>query len=130
MPVLDGYAATKAIRAWERAQGRNPVPILALTANALQGEVQRSLEAGCTAHLTKPIRKARLMEAIQLYYQTTASAAPSAPGVSSAPVVLRISGELEPLMPGFWSIDARICCRLRRPSVGKIMRWFVKLVMG
>jgi len=101
MPVLDGYAATKAIRAWERAQGRNPVPILALTANALQGEVQRSLEAGCTAHLTKPIRKARLMEAIQLYYQTTASAAPSAPGVSSAPVVLRISGELEPLMPGF-----------------------------
>ena len=98
MPVMDGYAATKAIRAWERAQGRSPVPILALTANALQGEVQRSLEAGCTAHLTKPIRKARLMETIQLYYQTAVSPPPDA---SSAPVVLQISGEFEPLMPGF-----------------------------
>lgn len=100
MPVMDGYAATKAIRAWEQAQGRRPVPILALTANALQGEVQRSVEAGCTAHLTKPIRKARLMEAIQLYYQT-ASLAPSGADASSAPVVLQISGEFEALMPGF-----------------------------
>ncbi len=100
MPVMDGYAATRAIRAWEQAQGRPPVPILALTANALQGEVQRSLEAGCTAHLTKPIRKARLMEMIQLYYQT-ASVAPSRADASLAPVVLRISGEFESLMPGF-----------------------------
>ncbi|MBS0171262.1 MAG: PAS domain S-box protein [Nitrospira sp.] len=102
MPIMDGYAATKAIRAWERAQGRAPVPILALTANALQGEVQRSLEAGCTAHLTKPIRKARLMEAIQVYDQTAAVAIPTAPEVSSTPVVLQISGEFEPLMPGFF----------------------------
>ena len=61
MPVMDGYSATKAIRAWERKQGLHHVPILALTANALQSEVQRSLEAGCTAHLTKPVRKARLL---------------------------------------------------------------------
>ena len=39
MPVLDGYAATRAIRSLEQAQGRSPVPILALTANALQSEV-------------------------------------------------------------------------------------------
>ncbi len=101
MPVMDGYAATKAIRAWEREQGRPPVPILALTANALQSEVQRSLEAGCTAHLTKPIRKARLMEAIQLYYQTAAAAPPSRSDASLAPVVLQLSGEFESLMPGF-----------------------------
>ena len=101
MPVMDGYAATRAIRAWEQEQGRPPVPILALTANALQGEVQRSLEAGCTAHLTKPIRKARLLEAIQLYYQTAATASPSRADASLPPVVLQISGEFESLMPGF-----------------------------
>jgi len=101
MPVLDGYAATRAIRSWEQAQGRSPVPILALTANALQSEVQRSLEAGCTAHLTKPIRKARLLEAMQLYFQTSDPVAPPSSDASSESVVLQVSGEFESLMPGF-----------------------------
>ncbi len=100
MPVMDGYAATKAIRAWEKDQGRPPTPILALTANALQSEVQRSLDAGCTTHLTKPIRKARLLEAIQLYFQT-ASSPPPVPANHEEPVVLHVNGELETLMPGF-----------------------------
>lgn len=101
MPVLDGYSATKAIRAWERAQGRPPVPILALTANALQGEIQRSLSAGCTAHLTKPIRKARLLEAIQLYAQTASLAGRFNAEFHAEPVVLQVSAEFESLMPGF-----------------------------
>ncbi|MCS6320421.1 MAG: response regulator, partial [Nitrospira sp.] len=101
MPLLDGYAATRAIRAWEQAQGRSPVPILALTANALQSEVQRSLEAGCTAHLTKPIRKAHLLEAIHLYVQATTSSAPTPSGALAEPVVLQVSGEFESLMPEF-----------------------------
>ena len=101
MPVMDGYAATKAIRALEKEQGRSPVPILALTANALQSEVQRSLEAGCTAHLTKPIRKARLLEAIHLYFQTAAHSGEPATDLPMEPVVLKVSGEFESLMPGF-----------------------------
>ncbi len=101
MPVMDGYAATKAIRALEKEQGRSPVPILALTANALQSEVPRSLEAGCTAHLTKPIRKARLLEAIQLYLQTAGPAQAPPADFAAEPVVLRVSGEFETLMPGF-----------------------------
>jgi len=44
-----------------------PTPIIALTAYAMQEEVQKSLDAGCTAHLTKPITKAVLLEAIQAY---------------------------------------------------------------
>jgi CheY-like chemotaxis protein len=64
MPVMDGYTATARIRQWEQAQGRPPIPIIALTANALHDEVNRSLAAGCTAHLTKPIKKVILMEAI------------------------------------------------------------------
>jgi len=64
MPVMDGYDATRAIREWEVANHRPPTPIIALTAHALQGDAEKSLEAGCTAHLTKPIKKAILLAAI------------------------------------------------------------------
>jgi CheY-like chemotaxis protein len=67
MPLMDGYSATRKIREWEIARGRAPIPILALTAHALPEEVRKSLDAGCTAHLTKPIRKATLLRAIEEY---------------------------------------------------------------
>ena len=65
MPVMDGYSATRRIRQWEGENRARLVPILALTAHALPEEVQKSLDAGCTAHLTKPIRKATLLHAIE-----------------------------------------------------------------
>ena len=65
MPIVDGYAATRAIKQWEKETGRPPTPIIALTAFALREEIQKSLDAGCTAHLTKPIKKATLLNAIQ-----------------------------------------------------------------
>jgi CheY-like chemotaxis protein len=65
MPVMDGYAATRRIRQWEADHRVTPVPILALTAHALPEEVRKSLDAGCTVHLTKPIRKATLIGAIE-----------------------------------------------------------------
>ncbi len=64
MPVMDGYAATKAIRQWERENGIAPSPILAVTAHALKEDFKKSLDAGCDAHLTKPIQKAKLVSAI------------------------------------------------------------------
>jgi PAS domain S-box-containing protein len=65
MPVMDGYSATRRIRQWESENHARPVPILALTAHALPEEVRKSLDAGCTAHLTKPLRKATLLRAIE-----------------------------------------------------------------
>ena len=67
MPVLDGYAATRAIRAIEQKRGSPPTPILALTAHALKEARDRSMQAGCTDHLTKPITKTALLEAINLH---------------------------------------------------------------
>ncbi|MGA3201803.1 MAG: PAS domain S-box protein [Bryobacteraceae bacterium] len=64
MPVMDGLDATRAIRQWEARTNAIPVPILALTAHAGAEGVARSLEAGCTEHLTKPINKATLLEAV------------------------------------------------------------------
>ncbi len=58
MPVLDGYSATRQIRAL------GSTPILLLTAHAFKEARERSFAAGCTEHLTKPIKKATLVRAI------------------------------------------------------------------
>ena len=64
MPVMDGHEATRAIRDFERSNGRPPVPIIALTAHAVKEDMEKSLAAGCTAHLTKPIKKQVLLAAL------------------------------------------------------------------
>jgi two-component system, sensor histidine kinase and response regulator len=64
MPVMDGHAATRAIRAWERDWGRQPTRIFALSAHALDEEVNESLDSGCDLHLTKPIRKSAFLHKI------------------------------------------------------------------
>ena len=64
MPVMDGLEATCAIRQWELETHTHSIPILALTANAGADAARRSREAGCDEHLTKPIKKATLLEAI------------------------------------------------------------------
>lgn len=67
MPVMDGYTAVCLIREWEQENGRSPLPIIALTANALKEDHKKSLDAGCTDHLTKPIHKERLLEVVGHY---------------------------------------------------------------
>jgi CheY-like chemotaxis protein len=67
MPRMGGLAATREIREIERHLGRERTPVLALTADAREEEAQRMIEAGCDAHLTKPIRKENLVAAIARY---------------------------------------------------------------
>jgi len=64
MPVMDGLSATLRIREWERSHGRPPVPVIALTAGAKRSDHLKSREAGCTAHLSKPLRKETLLRTI------------------------------------------------------------------
>jgi len=65
MPTLDGYDATVAIRRWEREQGREPIPIIALTASALETDINRAVEAGCDLHLAKPFRRNNLLKLLR-----------------------------------------------------------------
>jgi PAS domain S-box-containing protein len=65
MPIVDGYEATITIRGWERANNRRRTPIVALTASALEEAVHRTKEAGCDAHVTKPVKKSTLLDAIR-----------------------------------------------------------------
>jgi len=67
MPVMDGYAATKAMRSWEREHDLAPTPIIALTALALKEEEARIFEAGCNTHLTKPVKKSTLLEILRAH---------------------------------------------------------------
>jgi PAS domain S-box-containing protein len=64
MPVLDGYAATRAIRAWAAQSGAPRIPIVALTANALVGDADLCLNAGMDDHLAKPYTREQLVSTI------------------------------------------------------------------
>jgi CheY-like chemotaxis protein len=64
MPEMDGLEATTAIRALDRPDARG-VPIIAMTANAFDEDVQRSLQAGMNAHLSKPVEPERLFRILE-----------------------------------------------------------------
>ena len=65
MPVMDGHEATRRIRALDRPDAKK-IPIIALSANALDEDVQRSLQAGMTAHLSKPVEPERLFDTLEV----------------------------------------------------------------
>jgi CheY-like chemotaxis protein len=64
MPVMDGLEAAATIRALDRPDAKR-IPIIALTANAFDEDVQRSLQAGMNAHLSKPVQPERLFETLE-----------------------------------------------------------------
>ena len=64
MPEMDGLAATEAIRALDRADAKL-IPIIAMTANAFDEDVQRSLQVGMNAHLSKPVEPERLYQTLE-----------------------------------------------------------------
>ena len=64
MPEMDGLEATQVIRATGRADAKT-IPIIALTANAFDDDVQRSMQAGLNAHLSKPVEPELLFETLE-----------------------------------------------------------------
>jgi signal transduction histidine kinase/chemotaxis response regulator CheB len=76
MPVMDGFEATRRIREWERGQDeRCPVPIIALTANALAGDRDACLAAGMTDYLAKPISSTALAKTLSRHARDIVRAA-------------------------------------------------------
>jgi len=110
MPEMDGFELTQKIRDLEHLTGRKRVPIVAMTANVLQGEAERCLAAGMDDYLGKPVRLSRLSETIQRWLPRTGAPTPattpstsasgeSAPGSSSMPIdtahLIEMFGEID-----------------------------------
>jgi CheY-like chemotaxis protein len=94
MPEMDGLTATRMLRQWEKERGLAPTPIIALTASALAEDVERSVAAGCNAHVSKPVRKRVLLEAIRSVVALSAAAtkvtiAPASSNGAGTPPVAR-----------------------------------------
>jgi signal transduction histidine kinase/CheY-like chemotaxis protein/ABC-type amino acid transport substrate-binding protein len=64
MPVMDGYEATRQIRKLDRPDAQT-VPILAMTADALEEDIQRGLSAGMNGYLTKPVEPQKLLDLLE-----------------------------------------------------------------
>jgi len=65
MPVMNGLTATREIRQWEQAEDLDPVPIIALTSHDQKEKLLETLDAGCTAHLIKPLTKEAMLKTIE-----------------------------------------------------------------
>ena len=97
MPVMDGLTATRQIRALEGTDKQ--IPIIALTANAMTGQLERCMEAGMNAFLTKPIEVARLRETLERFglgvrTDDTDAAGNGGSGCSEVPIDLARLNEL------------------------------------
>ena len=66
MPSMNGYEATRTIRAMQNRPDAGTIPIIAMTANAFAEDIQQSLKAGMNAHIAKPIAMDEVVKTIAL----------------------------------------------------------------
>jgi len=85
MPEMDGLEATRAIRASEAAEQAGHVPIVAMTAHAMQGDRERCLEAGMDDYITKPVSLDALARVMAAWLAMDASQTPPPQGETMAP---------------------------------------------
>jgi len=97
MPVLDGFQATRAIRELEIARGVAPTPVVALSAHAMREAVRASLEAGCVAHVAKPLDRAALLKTVHRYARTQSAGGGAA---------LAVPDDVLPLVPKYLASKA------------------------
>ena len=73
MPRMDGYEATRQLRAWETNHGRSRVPVVALTASAMEEDEERCREAGMDSFVAKPVNLEMLRAVLEQYCQASAT---------------------------------------------------------
>jgi two-component system sensor histidine kinase/response regulator len=94
MPVMTGLEAVAAIREQEHTSGAH-IPIIAMTAHAMDGDRQRCLDAGMDRYLAKPIRARELLQSIENLMSVLAETAPSVPDLASNRALLDRSAMLD-----------------------------------
>ena len=117
MPVMDGYAATRAIRAQPRWRD---LPVIAMTANAMVGDRERVLAAGMNDHIPKPIRVDRLLATLARWIAPGARAREpldweQLPGLDSRAALAEMMGNR--------SLYRRLLCMFRDREAGFVARF-------
>ncbi len=116
MPVMNGITAIRAIRMLEKERGTPLIPILALTANTAFEDMQRSMDAGASAHFAKPISKSVLLGAVEKYLQP--KALPVVAPKSLAPTRIEMPPDIEKLVPAY--------LERRREEVAEMLRFLTQ----
>ncbi len=86
MPEMDSYQLTEAIRE-EEDELDNRFPIVAITANALQGEAEKCLGVGMDDYLSKPLEMTKLKQVLKKWMPASAITNGASPAISAAPPV-------------------------------------------
>jgi len=101
MPVMDGYAATAAIRSDERGREAPPTTVIALTANALTRDRERCLAAGMDSFLSKPFTQAQLHQILRPIAEARGTLLPPRPADTVKPVIGPVASPATPSDPTF-----------------------------
>lgn len=88
MPVMDGYAATGAIRTWEKSAEVPRLPIIALTANAMEGDRERCIEAGMDDYLAKPFSVEQLAQILSRWLPQAGHHGADSSGTAATPALV------------------------------------------
>jgi two-component system sensor histidine kinase/response regulator len=121
MPVMDGFEATRQIRAMP---GRDRLPILAMTANAMAGDRERSLAAGMNDHITKPINPDELFDVLLRWLADRADDASATPATASGVPAPSATEPMLELIPGLDAADGLRRLLGRREAYVSLLRRF------
>ncbi len=138
MPVMDGYAAARKIREWEKSQRSNHksqitnpkspvegIPIIAMTAHAMTGDAEKSLAAGMNGHVTKPIDPDQLFAALVEWIAPNRGPAEDRPAKEADTAnVVSLETDLPETLKGFDLAEGLTRLQGNRPLYRKLILTF------